>query len=276
MSIKITTLIENKKENYKFINEFGLSLLIEDGDKKIIFDTGKTGRFIKNSYILGINLEQVKDIVLSHNHYDHIGGIKKFTEKYNSKYNLHINKKFFIKKHIITSVIQRLLKNNFNEKFLLNKGVKIHFLEENKYQISENIMLFTNLKKLNNFETPKFNCIEKLYSSYILNEMENETVIGINTQKGLVLICGCSHIGIVNIIENIKQLTKKNIYGIIGGLHLKKASDKKIDIILKYFLENNIKFFRVSHCTGEKFVQRLSEITEDSLYNFTGNEIVLN
>lgn len=275
MSIKITTLIENKKENCKFINEFGLSFFIEDKDKKIIFDTGKTGKFIKNSYVLGINLEQVEDVILSHNHYDHTGGLKKFTEKCNSKYTLHINKNFFIKKHIITNIIHKLLKNNFNEKFLLNKGVKIHFLEKNEYQLSENIVLFTNFKKLNNFEIPKFNCIEKLYSNYILNEMENEVVVGVNTQKGLTLICGCSHIGIINIIENIKQRTKINIYGIIGGLHLKKARDENMDIILKYFLENNIKFFRVSHCTGEKFVKRLDEITNDSLYNFTGNEIIL-
>ena len=117
MSIKITTLIENKKENYKFINEFGLSFLIEDRDKKIIFDTGKTRKFIKNSYILGINLEQIEDVILSHNHYDHTGGLKKFTEKCNSKYTLHINKNFFIKKHIITNIIHKLLKNNFMKNF---------------------------------------------------------------------------------------------------------------------------------------------------------------
>ena len=58
--------------------------------------------------------------------------------------------------------------------------------------------------------------------------MENETVIGINTQKGLVLICGCSHIGIVNIIENIKQLTKRNIYGIIGRLSVLISKKEKI------------------------------------------------
>ena len=273
--MEIITLIENKEGICGLQNEFGLSFLIKDENKTFIFDTGKTGEFVKNADKLNINLKDVKDMVLSHSHFDHTGGVKTFTEKCNSDYTLHVNKTFFEEKHRITEVIHEFLGNNFNEKYLLNHGVKIHYLENDEYKISKNITLHTNFKSMNSFETPTRYYFRKIYDNYILDSMEDEIAAAMETTKGLLIICGCSHIGIANIVENIRLRTGKKIYGIVGGLHLTKASDERMDAVLNYFKETGIEFFAVSHCTGDKFIEKLKTITDNFVYNSTGNTIVI-
>ena len=273
--MEIITLIENKEGICGLQNEFGLSFLIKDENKAFIFDTGKTGEFIKNADKLNINLKDVKDMVLSHSHFDHTGGVKTFTEKCNSDYTLHVNKTFFEEKHRITEVIHEFLGNNFDEKYLLNHRVKIHYLENDEYKISKNITLHTNFKSINNFETPTRYYFRKIYDNYILDNMEDEIAAVMETKKGLLIICGCSHIGIANIVENIRLRTGKKIYGIAGGLHLTKASDERMNAVLNYFKETGIEFFAVSHCTGDKFIEKLKTITDNFVYNSTGNTIVI-
>lgn len=274
--MKITTLIENETGcNKELKNEFGLSLFIEDEDISLIFDTGKSGDFIFNAQKLHISLNEIKHIVLSHSHFDHTGGVRKFLDYFNSNFTLHISKTFFEEKHRITGVIHEFLGNNFNEKYVLSKGIKINYIDSDEFRLSKNITLFTNFKSLNNFETPTRYYFRKIYDDYILDNMDDELVLGIDTSKGLLIVCGCSHIGIANIVENIKCRTKKKIYGIIGGLHLSKASDERIEKVLQYFDECNIEFFGVSHCTGEKVTKILKENKKNFIYNNTGNIIII-
>ena len=275
--MKITTLIENEAgHNKELKNEFGLSLFIEDEDISLIFDTGKSGDFIFNAQKLQIPLNNTKHVVLSHSHFDHTGGIRKLVDTFNNKFTLHISKTFFEEKHRITGVIHEFLGNNFNEKYILDKGINIKYIDTDEFKLSKNITLFTNFKSLNNFETPTRYYFRKIYDDYILDSMEDELVLGIDTSKGLLIVCGCSHIGIANIVENIKCRTQKKIYGIIGGLHLSKASDERIEKVLKYFDECNIEFFGVSHCTGEKVTKILRESKKNFIYNNTGNTIIIN
>lgn len=274
--MKITTLIENEAgHNKELKNEFGLSLFIEDEDISLIFDTGKSGDFIFNAQKLQIPLNNTKHVVLSHSHFDHTGGIRKLVDTFNNKFTLHISKTFFEEKHRITGVIHEFLGNNFNEKYILDKGININYIDTDEFKLSKNITLFTNFKSLNNFETPTRYYFRKIYDDYILDSMEDELVLGIDTSKGLLIVCGCSHIGIANIVENIKCRTQKKIYGIIGGLHLSKASDERIEKVLKYFDKCNIEFFGVSHCTGEKVTKILRESKKNFIYNNTGNTIII-
>lgn len=274
--MKITTLIENEAGcNKELKNEFGLSLFIEDEDISLIFDTGKSGDFIFNAQKLHIPLSEAKHVVLSHSHFDHTGGLRKLLDSFNNSFTLHISKTFFEEKHRITGVIHEFLGNNFNEKYVLDKGIKINYIDKDEFKLSKNITIFTNFKSLNNFETPTRYYFRKVYDNYILDNMEDELVLGIDTSKGLLVVCGCSHIGIANIVENIKSRTQKKIYGIIGGLHLSKASDERIEKVLNYFDECNIEFFGVSHCTGEKVTKILKESRKNFIYNNTGNTIFI-
>lgn len=101
--------------------------------------------------------------------------------------------------------------------------------------------------------------------------MSDEIVLGLNTKLGFFILCGCSHIGIVNIIENIKKWTNKKIVGIIGGLHLSKSNSERILKTINYLKKENIKYLALSHCTGKN----ITKIFKDSGFNIlptnTGN-----
>jgi hypothetical protein len=92
--MKITTLIENTTLRDDLTAEHGLSLLIEFGGRKILFDSGQSGAFADNAEKLGIDLSQVDLCVLSHGHYDHGGGLKRFLE-INDHAPVYINRHAF-------------------------------------------------------------------------------------------------------------------------------------------------------------------------------------
>lgn len=271
MSIRITTVIENeKKMNSNLENEFGLSLFIEDEEIKLLFDTGKSGLFIENAKKLNINLKQIDYVVLSHNHFDHVGGLKSLIENVTKDFVLCINSDFFKKKFKIENFIKVFLGGNFDEDYLKNNDIKIKKLENDVVKLSKKITLFTNFKNITDFEPPSKRYV--LENKNFIDFMEDEIAISIKTSKGLLIICGCSHIGIGNIIEKIKNETNDKIYGIIGGIHLSRASDKRISETINYFKKNNIKFIGTSHCTGIKFNKKIKNENFDFTYNITGEK----
>lgn len=271
--MEILTLIENSLgKNQALKNEFGLSILIKDNEKELLFDTGQTGLFFENFKNLGILPENIKDIALSHSHYDHTGGLKRFIENSNKDFTLYLTHNFFEEKYRIKDNKKEFLGNNFDLEYLKNKCINIKYIN-NVFRFSENISFFTDFKKFFDFEPPANQYFRKIGDSFILDQMEDELVVGLNTPKGLILICGCSHIGICNIIESITIQTKKNIYGVIGGLHLSRASDDRIKKTAQYFLDKNIKFLAVSHCTGDKALNYFKNLDIKLIANNTGDKI---
>lgn len=275
MSIAITTMIENDKMiNSDLENEFGLSLYIEDEEIKLLLDTGKTGLFLKNAKNLNIDLKNLKHLVLSHSHFDHTGGVKSLIEKVNPDFNLYINLNFFNKKYKTVDNVETFIGNDFDEEYLLNKNVNIIKLSKDTLKLSKRITLFTNFKNVTSFEPDNSRYILKDNGINRVDPMEDEVVIGIDTSKGYLIVCGCSHIGIANIVEKIKKETHKKIYGIVGGLHLSRANQERIDKTIEYIKENNIQFLGTSHCTGNDFINELKKQNLNYISNNTGNKLI--
>ena len=96
MKLNITTLIENNPDpNYSLRYEHGLSLLLEIEDTRILFDTGQSGDFIANACKLKKNLEKLDYVILSHGHYDHTGGVKRFLKEMNNRPHFIVGEEFF-------------------------------------------------------------------------------------------------------------------------------------------------------------------------------------
>ena len=276
MNLKITTLIENNAdENKNLFNEHGLSFYIEADENKILFDTGKSGKFIENAGFLNIDLSKLNYVFMSHGHYDHSGGFEKFVNKFGNSYKLFVGKGFFNEKYkSIEEDAYKFIGNSFNKAYIDKNHIDTKLIEEDIFYINEDIMVFSNFKSHNSFEhlNKKFQIKEN--ENYVLDDFSDEIVLAVKVDKGLMIILGCSHIGIVNILETIIDRTGMPIYGIIGGTHLIEADELRLNSTIDFLKEKNIQIIGMCHCTGEKAAEKVKEeFGEKFFYSNTGSVI---
>jgi len=278
MTLRITTLIENKPDDKnELISEHGLSLYIEVDNYNILFDTGQTGDFIHNSKKLNIDLNKLDYLIISHGHYDHSGGFKKLISTLNNYPKLVVGSEFFKPKYgKINAQKYKYIGNRFDETYILEMGIPLKKVTEDLLYLTDTIILFHHFLKKTDFEkiNKKFHIREK--TAYVHDMFDDEIVLGIITSKGLVVIVGCSHVGIVNILNSITDRTGMAIYAVIGGTHLVEADEIRMEKTVEALRVMNIKVIAVSHCTGKKGEERIQkEFDEAFVYNNTGNVITI-
>jgi 7,8-dihydropterin-6-yl-methyl-4-(beta-D-ribofuranosyl)aminobenzene 5'-phosphate synthase len=284
--LKITTLIENTKEkDSNLINEHGLSILIEVDNKKILFDTGASASFINNAKDLNISLKDIDHILLSHGHYDHCGGLRNFLDEYNPDCTLHLHKDFFKvcdKSYLNdennvfsndTCEKYRYIGIDFDENYIGSKNAEISLIKEDIYKLSHSLYVFSNFEKSIDYEKRNENMKIKIHEKYVTDNFTEEIALGIDTPKGLLIIVGCSHVGILNTLSTIEKRTGKKIYGVIGGTHLVEAQEDRILKTIDYIKEKNIDLIGFSHCTGEKAVEMFKKAFHNFFINSTGTII---
>ena len=273
MSVKIITLIENNAdENSYLCNEHGLSFYIETDKLNIIFDTGQSGNFVENASKLNVDLKYTDYVILSHGHYDHSGGFRKLVKEIENSFQLIISEKFFNLKYIYKQQEYIFIGNSFNEKYLEENKIKIKFINEDIFYLSENILIISNFERKSDFEKicDRFYIKEK--ENYIKDDFSDEIAVAVKLKEGLLVILGCSHIGVVNILETIIERTGIPIYGVVGGTHLIEADRQRLESTISFLKENNIHVIGVSHCTGENAVEKMQQEFQDKfIYNSTGN-----
>lgn len=273
---KVITLIENNSDdNNTLFNEHGLSIYVEVDEMKILFDTGKSGDFIKNAEKLNVDLSNIDHLLLSHGHYDHSGGFKKLVDSIGNSFKLIVGEGFFNKKYkLMDDNTYRYNGNPFNEDYINEKNIDFKYIKEDITYINENIIIFSNFKRSNDFELSNKLFRIKKDENYILDNFSDEIVLAVKIEQGLMVILGCSHIGIVNILETIIKRTGMPIYGVIGGSHLIEADEERLNKTIEFLKENNIKIIAMCHCTGEDAVEKIkNEFKDKFIYNNSGNII---
>lgn len=282
--MKLITLIENSKGDIPELQaEHGLSILVEDNNTKILFDTGKTGTIVENAKILGVDLKDIDILVLSHAHYDHCGGVKRVLETYDVKPKLIIGKMFFENsdKYHYSDKVTNLdfakkigytyVGIDFDKKYLEDKGIEIIEASSNGImKISDNVFVFSNFEKKYDFETQVSAMQYIKDGKYVTDTFEEEIALGIKTNDGLYILLGCAHPGFLNMVKTIEERTGEKIAGIIGGTHLSEANDERINKSIEELKKMNVKVLGLSHCTGEKAVNMLKTFLPDLFINKTG------
>ena len=248
--LKITTLVDNNSLlGSSFWAEHGLSFLIEADGEKILFDTGQSPEVIgHNLDILEEDLNDLKYVVLSHGHYDHTGGLEEiarrtdnvtvfahpnvFDDKYVKRDEEYISIGVPFRKHE--------LKNSF--KFHLNKADS---------EIIKGIRTTGQIPRATVFEyVPDMFCV-KSNGGYIKDDILDDQALILDTQKGIIVILGCAHSGVVNTLLRVKEITgKKEIWGLFGGTHLGAAKEEVLKPTTNVLKKFKIQSFGLSHCSG--------------------------
>ncbi|MGM0500593.1 MAG: MBL fold metallo-hydrolase [Bacillota bacterium] len=275
MSIKITTLVENKTgENLALKSAHGLSFLIERDDELFLFDTAQHDLVVKNAKELGYDLSQLDKIIISHNHYDHGGGLKSLISNYGPQ-NIVVHEEFFNEKYGVEKIKQEYLGINYDRKTLVKTGSEISEISDDITYITENIFIAANFKRETNFEKVNKRFYIKDNGEMVLDYFRDEIALGIESSKGLIILLGCSHPGVVNIISSIIEKTdNENIHCILGGTHLIEGGEKRIYKTLDYIKSIDVDYLGFSHCTGEEAEKIFEqEMPNKFFHNNTGAEI---
>lgn len=179
--------------------------------------------------------------MLSHGDYDHGNGLKYL----NIKTNLICHPDF-----MFTRISKRTGNNNGLNQNREELQEKFNLIEsKNPYYISDKIIFLGEIERKNDFEIGKnLPAFDENGNTYV--HLDDSGLV-IKTEKGLVVISGCSHSGICNTIEYAKAITgEKRVAMVIGGFHLKEVNEQTISTI-EYMKENNVEKIMLAHCTSD-------------------------
>lgn len=278
LTIKITTLIENSLgENQSLQNEHGLSFFIDiEGNncQKILFDTGQSNTFITNAQKLGVDLTTTDRVVLSHSHYDHTGGFVDFIKSYGSDFQLYVGPGFFTPKYANNNRIWKFLGNNFEQEDLEDRGIKIEHLYKETTELVKGVYVMTNFTQTNTFEKASSRFYIRNGNDYKRDFFTDEVVLVLEAKAGLIVLLGCSHPGVVNILEAVQNRLNKPLHCVMGGTHLVGASKERLDESIKYLQKLELPFLGLSHCTGDDAINRVQKEIEHFFLNTTGTTLV--
>lgn len=252
--MKLTTLIENHASRRDLKVEHGLSFLIEDGNHRILFDAGNSGAVWDNGKKLGILPETITCTVLSHSHYDHAGGVMEGISR-GLSCPLVVGDGFFEGKYRISdqsAYTYTYLGCGFSRGEAEKSFEKIQVCQE-LLQLSPNCWAAGRFKQRNLWEELSKRFVKQKDGQMIPDSFEDEIclVLMLPDQKSIGVVVGCSHPGIINILETImERFPERRLAFVAGGIHLKDRDEeyqrKTLDELYRLGAEN----LYINHCSG--------------------------
>jgi 7,8-dihydropterin-6-yl-methyl-4-(beta-D-ribofuranosyl)aminobenzene 5'-phosphate synthase len=264
--MKIHVLVDNNSliDRY-FLAEPGFSVLIEEGEFRILFDTGYSDIFIRNSQKMGLDLSHLNFLVLSHSHMDHTWGLDPLVRYYAELKTAGLScSKPTIIAHSQTFI--SVVDENFGElgSLLSKEKLAKHFkleLTDKPMWLTDRLVFLGQIPRKNEFESIlKFG---KKDGSDEDDWVIEDSAFAYKSDNGLVIITGCSHAGICNIIEYAKEICNETkIYDVLGGLHLQQPTPAQMQGTLNYIKKLNLKQIHACHCTDLQSKIALSQVVD--------------
>lgn len=270
--MQVVTLLENESEQKNLKPAHGLSLYVETYKHKILFDVGPNSYFIKNAKQLGVNLEEIDILVISHGHFDHGSGLHKF---------LKINNKavVYVSKYVFDDHVKQ--KSNGYENIGIKQPKQLDrfvFVDDDIY-IDDEITIYAKVPFV---ETAIRDEKLKFYYNgrFIDENFAHEIYLVVQEEENTVLFSGCSHKGIENIIDTLESKHSISFTHIIGGYHFShydsfdfKQTDYLTKLGQKFEQRQGSKFYSC-HCTGKDAYQQLKMIMRDKIEHIKTGDVI--
>ncbi len=267
MTTKITVLVENSAGERTLMSEHGLSFWIEDEKHKILFDTGQSDILLDNASVLGIDLKDTEAVVLSHGHYDHTGGLHNILEMAPAaKVYLHpeaLKPKYSCSGpgfgHNIGMPAQTVQMVRRRE-----SGSVIQ--TDRPTEILPGMTVTGPVKRVTDFEQvsgPFFRDAEGKEPDPLVDDQ----ALFFESARGIVVVLGCAHAGVVNTLRYISELSGANeFYALMGGMHLGNASEERITKTIDTLRSFKVARIGPCHCTGREAVRKISRAFPDGFF----------
>ena len=275
--MRIINLVENTEGASGCGVEHGLCFYIETEKHKLLMDTGQTDLLLENAEKLGIDLTQVDTVVLSHGHYDHGGGILPFAK-------INLTAKIYVPEAA------------FGEYYSMNKAGEPHFIglakeiqelpqvvtvstKEEIYRIDDELSLFSGIGSEHAVPSTNQRLKKKTEEGYVQDDFAHEQCLVISEGVKKVLLSGCAHHGILNIMDRYCELFGEEPDFVISGFHMMKKhsyTDEDINMIIDtaLALRQYKTVFYTGHCTGVEPYNAMKKLMGNQLhYVHSGDEI---
>lgn len=273
--MKIQSLVEDWTVREDLKRTHGMCLYIETAQHKILFDVGPDDTFARNAKVCGIDLRAVDTVVLSHGHKDHGGGLGTFLQ-------LNHTAKIYVRPETFTPHYYKMLNVPFfcgvDSKYQNKK--QIVYTEE-RYIIDKNLILFSDVEGSHCIPTLNHSLQKKQGMQRIADDFSHEQSLIILENGKVVVIGGCAHRGVVNIIEQAYFLSGKAADVVVSGFHLTDPVSKRVENTafldrLAYNLKKYPCHYYTCHCTGRSAFEYLQhQVGENLCYLGLGDEIII-
>lgn len=278
-----TILIDNHGDATRFTCEWGLSVLIEYENHKILLDTGSTGAFVHNAETLGIDLDQVDTAVLSHPHYDHADGLEAFFLR-NDHAPVWMQEagrelgeacySFRKEKNEDGTETEKLCYIGMKKGVLEKYKDRFHCVNE-KTQILPGVWLLPHADRDYSKISKRSRLYIKKKGELIPDQFRHEQDLVFVTDEGLVIFNSCSHTGVRNILEEVRAaFPGYPVRALVGGLHLFRLHDEETMQIADYLRTADVGQILTGHCTGGHACRLLQKELGDKVRMFETGEVL--
>lgn len=252
MTVRCTILCENSvPSQFGLIGEHGFACHVETPQGCYLFDTGQGQGLLGNARILQKDLRELRGIILSHGHYDHTGGLPDALHQ-TGPIDVHGHPALFDQRYRATGQLQRFIGIPHRREYLEALGARFR-LTTRWQEIGPGVYLSGEIPRQTEYEQgdAKMTAVtadgERLRPDPLLDDLS----LVVETPSGLVVLLGCAHAGLINILRHVsRQLPGKPIHTVLGGTHLGFADDSQFELTLAALDDFGIERLAVSHCTG--------------------------
>jgi len=270
--LEMTVLIDNLAGE-PLAGEWGLSILISADGRKLLLDTGASGLFAQNAERLGIPLDSVDVGILSHAHYDHADGMSTF-------FSLNRGAPFLVREGACENCYA--VKEGGLRYIGIQSGVLKKYEDRIRYvsgvhRIADSIWLVPH----RGADYSSIALRNELYTvsggRRLPDDFAHEQSLVIETGQGLVVFNSCSHVGMKNILEDVREgLGRGDVCGYVGGLHLYKMTEEELSVLCEELLQTPVRHIFTGHCTGDhafsvlkaRLGERIAQFSSGFKYTF--------
>lgn len=269
--LRVTTLSTMLTE-FRGVGEWGFAALVEADGYKVLFDTGmRPDTVLKNAAELGLDLSTVDTVILSHNHFDHTGGLITLRRSLKSTSPsalqvAHVGDGIFLPRKLDDAAVGKSLIPkelvvdvlDVREEYKAEGGRFI--VHDKPHELHPGIWITGPIPR--NHPEKNWSPVMHIERNGSLEEdtIPEDQALVIHTSKGLVVVAGCGHAGIVNTMEYAREIVpKRPVHAVLGGFHLLALMDEKVDWTGGKMREFGVEHILGAHCTGINAVQLLRD-----------------